>query len=99
MSRATSFGEAHNDHLEIAAETGVVGYLLYLAALSMAAAPSLQKPSTNPRAQFARLAALPVVTVLFISSLAHFPLQLAASTTIFVCTFGLTNAWSAGDEV
>jgi O-antigen ligase len=93
MSRATNFAEAHNDHLEIAAEAGIPGYLLFLAAISVAAGTSFRPPNNARTAEFARLIAFPTVMVLFVTALAHFPLQLTASTMIYVCAFGLINAW------
>lgn len=94
MSRATNFAEAHNDHLQIASETGIPGYLLFLASLLFASERSFHGRGKEPTAEFARLAGVPTATVLFVSSFALFPLQLAASTVVYVCVFGMVNAWS-----
>jgi O-antigen ligase len=98
MSRSTNFAEVHNDHLQIAAETGVPGYILFIIALAIAASPSFQRRVADRYCEFARLTAAPLVAVLFISSLAHFPLQLAVSTSFYVSTFAVTRAWSMTDE-
>ncbi len=98
MSRSTNFGEAHNEHLQIAAEAGVIGYLLFLAVFAVTAAPSLHRTAAVASSEFARLASLPLATVLFVSSLAHFPLQIAASALFYVCAFAITTRWSTADD-
>lgn len=93
MSRSTNFAETHNDHLQIASEIGIPGYLICLTALIIAFMPSFRSPQKDSRAEFARLSALPTATVLFVSALAHFPMHLATSALIYVCAFGITSAW------
>jgi O-antigen ligase len=92
-ARVTNYGEAHSDHLEILAETGIPGYALFLAALILVARVSLQ-PATDDREQrLARLMALPLAAGLFVSALAHFPLQLTASTALYLYLAAACLAW------
>ncbi len=61
-----NWGEVHNDHLQVAAETGLPGYALFLAAIALCAGR--------------RKSALrwPLATVTFVLTLAQFPLEIAA---------------------
>lgn len=47
-NRATNFGETHNDHLQVAAEFGIPGYVLLLGALAMVARVSLRRTGDGP---------------------------------------------------
>ena len=71
-----SFGEVHNDHLQFAAETGILGYLLFASCLVLVATVSFR--TTEP---VAHIVALPLVIAYAVLALAHFPLHLAASTS------------------
>ncbi|HEX8617344.1 MAG TPA: O-antigen ligase family protein [Thermoanaerobaculia bacterium] len=104
-----NFGEAHNDHLEVLAETGLPGYLLLLATLILLARPSFRRraiPSgaadgedaPAETAQFTRLFALPFVAGFATLALAQFPLQIAAARLIYLSLAALIVAWSATDE-
>ncbi|MEO8035437.1 MAG: O-antigen ligase family protein, partial [Acidobacteriota bacterium] len=55
-----NYGTAHNDHLQILAETGLPGYVLFLAALALVARVSFQSPSGVVRRDVARLMGLPL---------------------------------------
>jgi len=44
-----NFGETHNDHLQVAAETGLPGYALLAAAIVLLAIPARRRDSTTPR--------------------------------------------------
>jgi len=99
MSRATNFAEAHNDHLEMLAEGGLPAYILFLAALFLTMRPSMSEASEQSTSEFARLAALPLVVTLATSAMAHFPLQLAVSLTLYVCAAAAVRAWGEVDGI
>jgi O-antigen ligase len=86
-------GEAHNDHLQLLAEGGLIGYAVYAAALIGVAALSF-RPADEQRARFARLAALPLVLTLAVLGLAAFPIHIASSRTAFLFVAGLVTSWS-----
>lgn len=92
------FGEAHNDHLQILAETGLIGYLLFVAALGSLGAMSWKPVAGSERTRFARLAAAPLAVALFALALFQFPLYLAAPVTAFVFVAALAAGWSEDDE-
>ena len=86
----SSFGEAHNDHLQILAETGLPGYALYLAALFVIARFSVRGVARDETEQdaFVRLFAFPAVVGFAVAQLAQFPLYHVAPTSsaIFIAT-------------
>ncbi|MEO8215483.1 MAG: O-antigen ligase family protein [Acidobacteriota bacterium] len=104
-----SFSEVHNDHLEVLAETGLPGYLLFLGALFILAAGSLPEldqrlrvltgadppvPSGDSRRlHFARILALPLVASFFVLALAQFPLQLISTATAYLFLAALCRSW------
>jgi O-antigen ligase len=85
-ARTFNFGEAHNDHLQVLAETGLFGYVLFISALILLGRGSVVQMQKSPRAAFVSIVSLPLATALFVLTLAHFPLRLAAPlvTTIYV---------------
>lgn len=94
-----SFGQAHNDHLQILAETGVPGYAIYIAALVLLGAISLRRaPPADERARFARTFALPAAVSFAMLTLAQFPLQLTAPTVPALFLGALCFAWSEPGE-
>jgi O-antigen ligase len=92
-----NFGEVHNDHLQILAETGLIGYLLFLAALVSLAAMSFRSLDAPERTRFARLCGAPLAAGLFALALFQFPLYLAAPLTAFVAVASLAIGWSEDD--
>src|ERR1019366_4501766 len=99
-----NFGEAHNEHLQPLAETGVPGYALFVAALVVLAASSRRKKNSEnedetERCTLVRTLALPTSVAIAILCLAHFPLHLAASTVTIVYIAALSVAWGAHAEV
>lgn len=80
-----NFGETHNDHLQTLAETGILGYAIFVAALVVLAASS-RRPQEAEAGQDVpvRLLALPLALGIGILCLGHFPLHLAASTVVIV---------------
>jgi len=90
-----NFGEAHNDHLQLLAETGLPGYLLFLAALAQFAAISLRKSrGSGERAEYARLFALPAAVGFVVVALGQFPLHLPSTTSSAVFAAALAHLWS-----
>jgi O-antigen ligase len=94
-----SFGQVHNDHLQLLAETGLPGYLIFLAAMVYVARLSFtRRGETSPRARFVTSYAFPSVTALFVLALAHFPLQLTSHVVPAVYLSALCIAWKDLDE-
>jgi O-antigen ligase len=98
VERMTSFGEAHNEHLQIAGELGLPGYALFVALLVVLARRSLRPEQGGPRAAFARDFALPAVAAFAVSIFAQFPLRLAAPLTNALFFAAVITAWSALPE-
>jgi len=89
---------AHNEHLQIMAETGVPGYILFVVVLIGLARLSLRrrKPASavvEERAAFSRLLALPLASAMFLFCLTQFPLRLADTTLVWVYFSGLCFSW------
>jgi len=99
-----NFGEAHNDHLQTLAESGLPGYALFVTALVAVAASSRRKKNSEnedemERDTLVRTLALPTSVAIAILCLAHFPLHLAASTVTIVYIATLCVTWGAHAEV
>lgn len=93
-----SFGQVHNDHMQVLAETGLPGYLLFLTALVLLALVSLRRNGTadpeDPRIQFARTFAFPAAVSFAVLALAQFPLQLTAPMVPAIYLAALCFAWT-----
>jgi O-antigen ligase len=92
----TNFGETHNDHLQTAAETGLPGYALFLAAVAFVGIRGPRQyavPADQPAARFARMLRPPLAATFFVLCLAQFPLQLAAPRLMFLTLAALSLAW------
>ena len=90
-----NFAEAHNDHLQLLAETGVPGYALFLAAcviLGLRARHPQESEDERPR--FASRLALPLVVTVAVLALAFFPLQIAVTQHLLVTMAALIISWS-----
>ena len=102
FSTLFNFEETHNDHLEVLSETGAVGYLIFAAALVYLASRSFRRRSDEDvetdRARFARLFAFPFAAAFAVVALAQYPMQLAASTAIYLFLIAMTVSWSETDE-
>jgi O-antigen ligase len=88
------FAEAHNDHLQTLATTGIVGYAIFCAALWLVASGRLTKGS-DPRSPFVRTFALPAAVCMTIVTLGLFPLELAAPTSVMLYFAAAVVSWSA----
>jgi O-antigen ligase len=96
---STSFGETHNDHLQILAETGLPGYAIFVVALVLLASRSfLRGPPRDDRQRFARIFGLPAAVTLGVLALAQFPLQLTAPMVMLVYLSALCFTWTRRDE-
>ena len=77
-----NWGEVHNDHLQVAAETGLPGYALFLLAIGIGSGIVAVDDARGRRviaeATFARAFRWPLATAVFVICLAQFPLELAA---------------------
>src|SRR5207244_4449739 len=70
--RGSNAGEAHNDHLQVLAEGGVLGYAAFASVIIALGSLSFRAPKT---ATFARRLALPLAIYWRVLSLAPFPLE------------------------
>jgi hypothetical protein len=98
-----SFAETHNDHLQVAAETGLVGYALLAISLLMIALPRRRRSvlpvaQRSPRAAFGHALRAPLAATFFVGALAQFPLQLAAPRLMFLTLAALAVSWDTTDE-
>ena len=93
-----TFGLVHNDHLQLLAETGLPGYLLFLAAMFFVARLSFtRRDDPSPRARFVTAYAFPGVAALFVLALAHFPLQLTSHVVPALYLAAVCIAWKDPD--
>jgi O-antigen ligase len=97
-SAIENFGETHNDHLQLLAETGAPGYLLLLAFVIFIASASFQRQASemddgDPRVRFCRMAALPLAGSFLVLALAQFPMQIAAASIEYLLIAGTLMAW------
>lgn len=90
----TNFGEAHNDHAQLLAETGLPGYLLFLAAVFVIVRAVRERKTTDARSAIARGIALPLAGTLLVLALAQFPLYVAITRQLLVTMAGLLIGWS-----
>lgn len=94
-----SFGQAHNDHLQLLAETGIPGYLIFLTGLAFLARLTFTRThDDSPRTRFATAFALPAVVAFFVLALAHFPMQLTSHMVPAAYLAALCVAWKGLDE-
>ena len=92
LGRRISFGEAHNEFAQAAAETGVIGLALMLAAIVL-----LARKSLHPSNAYGRVLALPLTVTFAVTSLAQFPLRLAAPRLVLVTLAALCFTRSDGE--
>lgn len=93
----TMFGEVHNDHVQILAETGVIGYALFLAAVVVLVRAVRSAPRDDPRGRVVSALALPLAGTLLVLGLAQFPLYVPVTRHLLVTMAGLLAGWSSAD--
>jgi hypothetical protein len=95
-----NFGEVHNDHLQLLAETGLPGYALFVMALALLARLSFRKrDEPDERTRFVHMFAFPATIAFAVLALAHFPMQLTSTMVPAVYIAALCFAWVDIDEV
>jgi O-antigen ligase len=95
-----NFGEVHNDHLQLLAESGLPGYLLFLTALVLLGRMSFARsPATTERLKFVRSFACPAAAAFAVLALAHVPMQLTSTMVPALFLAALCFAWTESDEV
>lgn len=101
LDRQSNFGEAHNDHLEIMAVTGLPGYAILAAVLIFVARRSWLVRKTRRlvveealRHAFVYAFAFPLAAATAVLMLAQFPLELAASTVTLLAAAAFCVGWS-----
>lgn len=96
---AGNWGAVHNDHLQVAAESGLPGYALFLAAVVVGAGP-WRRAAPQPRgleSSFARTLRWPFAALVFVLCLAQFPIELAAPRLILLTLGALCITWDEAD--
>jgi O-antigen ligase len=94
-NRGVNFGEVHNDHLQVLAEGGVVGYAAFgmllaaLGALSFVA----RGDADDSRQRFVRQLALPLAVFWLVLSVAQFPLETTVVRSLLVHLAALCAGW------
>jgi O-antigen ligase len=96
-----NFGETHNDHLQVAAETGLPGYALMAGAIALLAIPSRRRrgdttPLTREQTVGHAIRA-PLAATFFVLALAQFPLQLAAARLMYLTLGAIAISWDRPD--
>ena len=96
-----NFGETHNDHLQVAAETGLPGYVLFAAGIALLAIPARRRGDRNaPRTAeqiVGHAIRTPLAATFFVIAIAQFPLQLATPRLMFLTLGALAISWDRGD--
>jgi O-antigen ligase len=96
-----NFGETHNDHLQVAAETGLPGYALFVAAILLLAIPSRRSREADQaiteKQAVARAVRLPLAATFFVIAVAQFPLQIAAPRLMFLTLGAIAISWDRRD--
>lgn len=93
-----NFGEAHNDHVQVLAETGVPGYVLFLAAVLLLVRAVRSVPPVDLRQKVARGIVVPLAGTLLVLCIAQFPLYVPITRHLVVSMAGLLIGWSRACE-
>jgi O-antigen ligase len=96
-----NFGETHNDHLQVAAETGLPGYALLASAIALLAIPARRRrdnvvPRTTEQT-VGHAIRTPLAATFFVIALAQFPLQIAAPRLMFLTLGAIAISWDRPD--
>jgi O-antigen ligase len=96
-----NFGETHNDHLQVAAETGLPGYALLAGSILLLAIPARRRRDNvaprTPQQTVGHAIRAPLAATFFVVALAQFPLQLAASRLMFLTLAAIAISWDRPD--
>lgn len=94
------FGEAHSDHLQILAVSGLPGYLLFSGSLVLLGKRSWKRTrhDLSLKERIARLSSLPLAVGIATIALAQFPLELAASLATMLYATAICMSWGAVED-
>src|SRR4051794_3468895 len=97
-----NFGETHNDHLQVAAETGLPGYALLFASIAYLAIPARRRRdiAADERTQeqsVGHAIRAPLAATFFVIAIAQFPLQLATPRLMFLTLGAIAISWDRPD--
>ncbi|MFP5246776.1 MAG: O-antigen ligase family protein [Thermoanaerobaculia bacterium] len=91
-----TFGEVHNDHLQLLAEGGLPAYLIFLVLVARIAWMSFRRCDVeDERYRYVRVLAFPGVVAVFVLALAQFPLYMASAASTALFFAGLCFGWEA----
>jgi O-antigen ligase len=95
FNRGINYGEVHNDHLQVLAEGGVIGYAAFLALLGALGFLSFTIPhdALDPRVRFARQLALPLAIFCAVFSVAQFPIETTVVRSLLVHFAAVCAGW------
>lgn len=95
FNRGINFGEVHNDHLQVLAEGGLLGYAVFASLLGALASLSFTLPvyAAEARPRFVRRLALPLVVFWIVLSIAQFPLETTVVRSLLVHLAALCVGW------
>ena len=93
--RGLNFGEVHNDHLQVLAETGLPGYAFMVALLVALGLISIRSRSEegDETTRFALRLALPLAMFWALLSIAQFPLETTVVRSLLVHLAALCVGW------
>lgn len=95
FNRGVNYGEVHNDHLQVLAEGGVIGYAAFLTLLAALGFLSfaIRRDAVDPRLRFARQLAFPLAVFCAVFSLAQFPIETTVVRGLLVHFAALCAGW------
>lgn len=100
--RRTLGEHAHNEHLQILAETGFPGYALFLAAIFTLGRLSFSRVVTESiparveeRAVFSRILSIGLSVAVFVLCIAQFPLRLADASLMIIYLAAVCFSWKS----
>lgn len=93
-TRSVNFGEAHSDHLQVLAETGIVGYFIFLGVNGIVFWTAYTARRNTEDAMFARIVGMAAPVTLLMVAVALFPLELAAPRVIAICAYSALLRWT-----
>ena len=93
-----NWGAAHNDHLQVAAETGLPGYALFFAAIGIGAGLGRRGAPARVETSFARALRWPLAALALVLCIAQFPLELAAPRLMLISLGALCITWDEDDD-